>query len=300
MLLLIVAIGVVLGYKMWRTFPSISDSLHIEDEIIYVVKRQGIIVVLYLAASICELTLSIPLTPSNYVYLTGILIFQYGLVVYPYRINNAKYPHKLSVSTSSKWTDIIADQLGLEALMDFMQSEFATENILFAIENIMLVKLLSSMPYFSLLFADIVCKSILPEEFPFESEIVSTFDPDDDALQSMDSLNKVTKLLFDKYICKDCLLEINISCQLKRQISVLFEATETPIVGEGDAVLVMKLYTTAFEEVGRMMDGSFIRFNSSAIGHAYYERHLARNSPLEHLRRQMSSLASINLSVGHK
>ena len=133
-------IGCYYGHKWWRTFPVIRDNWHIRAEMIFVIKSLCILAPLFFGFTIVfqlSKKRGIREHPELYlldnVYFTGVLLFQYGLVLYPHKlVRNAKESdqktngsrrRRNSSITLDKWSDIIGDRQGLESFMQFLQTE---------------------------------------------------------------------------------------------------------------------------------------------------------------------------------
>ena len=174
--------------------------------------------------------------------------------------------------------------------------QFATENLLFAIEYLQFVALLAAHRDYRERTTNNTSAAIsLPENFPL-SEINSKF-VTNGVLTDTDLLvYSIQKALFEKYIAKDAALEINIDHKLRGQMVTNFVIGGRDVSLEQNNIISasMELFERAFLEVGGMLAGSYLRFTASQLGNECLGRMKmkARSVGDILLRMQVSSIAN--------
>ena len=182
-----------------------------------------------------------------------------------------------SISTTFLFCEQFLQQNVCVCCCCFLQ--FATENLLFAIEYMQFVQLVR-MSHFKDMFETAIGGVFkLPHDFPL-SEINAGFDGND-RFEFYLQIRATEKALYNKYIATGCTLEININHRLRNEMKKVFaiesenlEDHEGSIHSvnaksvEGEAVIVsaMKLFERAFFEVSNMLAGSYTRFVVSEQG----------------------------------
>ena len=269
-------IGCVFGYRWWRSFPIIHDAFYIEEDIKFSLKMLAIVCPLYfvfLGLFLYDQRLYF----HDVIYMFGMNMFMYSLVIYPRRLNsrgNDQPQQRFNSRSFSKWTDIISDKNGLEIFMTFLQTEFAAENLLFAVEYMQFMHLISQSAIATTrnLIPLVLSRqqTSLPETFPLSTTMKGFAEEDVRSIQS------IQQRLYKKYISEQSMLEINVDYKIKKSLlAMITTQNESEFDERTDEVLcasVMVQLEKAFGQVTRLMDAGFKRFQTSAICKAYEKK----------------------------
>ena len=162
------------------------------------------------------------------------------------------------------WLRFVSERDGFEAFMAFLQSEFATESMLFIVEVSQLGHILEARGSASLAAHIVDCQvpSHLPTSYGLQALEKLVPDGLNQDAAATDELSRVCSALYDKYISDMAPLEINISYALKSQFQKLFadnaRHSRTDLFEN-----ILPKFKTAAEQISGMMRGSFIRFKSN-------------------------------------
>jgi len=273
-----VIVGIFAGHRMWRSFPLVHDAFHIQDTIWFTL-RFMLVSAMLIFPVLCVRMLYAPLFyTSMCIYTYALCIFMYCLLIYPQKLNRfgQRLPtESLQLYVRGSWRQLVNadDALGFEAFMEFLQTEFATESLLFVVEYIQFTHLLSESKDLREIFERVVVDEdwnlSLPSNLPM-SAIMMAFREKVCRTTFMIAVRS----LFSRYVEIGAPLEVNIEFKLKRTMQVLLESQN-----EDDRVSeLLRALHAAVRQVSAMMDGSFLRFNHSSIGELYYRKLLQRAS----------------------
>ena len=195
-------------------------------------------------------------------------------------ISNSSRSRSNSTNTEYKsWTDIVPTMEGFQSFCNFLQKEFAAENLLFITEYTMIKQLL---------YEDETLRALLKAKDV--KEISSNFKLPDKLEMSCIAkqywAQRVFPLalweLYHKYVNPSAHLQINIDYRLSGQLQSIFaEYTEQDIsvkMSTEEAVDTLVLLEQAAKQVAHLMNDCFYRFRRTPV-YQELKNHLEAHSP---------------------
>eukprot|EP01084_Bolivina_argentea_P113711 202621_1 len=264
--------------KYWKRYPKFMDNLYIRQELKITIKILCAVVVSIFAVSMLAMFEFYDEEASIILLyiISGSLTFLYWLMVaYPQQMCNPSLKKRASLqrqlsnlikpeskfNTYVSWKQITGEMKGYEHFCNFLEKEFAIENLMFITEYIMIKNIMKQNGKFH----------IDELELKYELNIPSTLET---SLIASDFKNneifiEAVHRVYCKYINPSTAnMEVNLSYDTRSQLTVVFaqfgnmDNYELCQVNDNHISKIMKLLERAVREISVLLNHSFWRFRS--------------------------------------
>eukprot|EP01083_Nonionella_stella_P279820 951774_1 len=281
-------IAMSLCYQMWKSFPMFQDAFGIQYELLYFMKRFGVLMIFIIISQILSWKVDLRfIVISNFCYVLALVVLAWSVIGIPSYYNEIylkkKKPLDLVVPMDSSgcniecelWEDIILNIHGFNAFMEFLQTEFMTQYLLFVTEYAQLIKVMATHDifmqmckqntfYFRLAVSEQLPLSTIVEKFEAQLNIAN----DQDAIM-MDCFLQTANQLHSKYILATAPLVLNIDGKLQETLNALFIANNVKQYTNNEVMETLQCLQDVFGDIRVILDKAYRRFRRSDMAHVF-------------------------------
>eukprot|EP01083_Nonionella_stella_P279819 951772_1 len=276
------------SYRIWKSFPVSEDAYGIQYELRYVVKRIAVLLVFFIISNILS-TFDIRfIAIANLCIIIGYAVVGWSVVGIPTFYNEISNQNKTSKAVIHielhgreieciSWRSIIRNTDGFNAFMEFLQTQFMTQNLLFITEYAQLIKVMSNQQIFIDLCdnTSLHFRLFVSNQLPL-STIIDQFDKESAAASNqkqiiIDCFVQTVNKLYLKYIVSTAPLVLDICDELKGRLDAWF-------IGQDDAqaekdtdvrcIDVLECFQDLLTDNEIILNESYNQFRRSDIAHA--------------------------------
>eukprot|EP01083_Nonionella_stella_P090007 251448_1 len=281
-----------LCYQMWKSFPMFQDAFGIQYELLYFMKRFGVLMIFIIISQILSWKVDVRfIVISNFCYVLALVVLAWSVIGIPSYYNEIflkkKKPLDLVVPMDSSgcniecelWEDIILNIHGFNAFMEFLQTEFMTQYLLFVTEYAQLIKVMSNQQVFIDLCdnTSLHFRLFVSNQLPL-STIIDQFDKESAAASNqkqiiIDCFVQTVNKLYLKYIISTAplVLELDIDDELKKRFHAWF-ITPKNVQSEKDmdhrCIDILECFQYLLSHNELILNDSYNQFRRSDIAHA--------------------------------
>eukprot|EP01083_Nonionella_stella_P232807 820869_1 len=191
----VIVITLFIDRQMWKSFPSSHDTYQIRNEFLFVLQQSGVALAIHLIPRIITVIIDESALGLSFAHMSAIIVYIaviFSIIIVPTYYNNRTTAlDEMSEyrTICANWHVLITSTDGFELFMDFLQTHFATQHLLFAVEYMQLIKAMLTHQVFIDKLKDNQCdfpRFALPASFPLSS-VIATFDQKVNSSYFMDS-----------------------------------------------------------------------------------------------------------------